>query len=110
LEQIRKGIDSVSRFGGDEFMMILPETDAAGIAALGERIRKAVEAHEFVFEGKKIRVTVSIGGSGYSYSPSPATPSPDDIDSCIGGLIRRADNALYKAKRDRGRNHVVVAC
>ncbi len=89
--------DIVGRYGGEEFGMLMPETDGSGALVVAERYRKSVE--EFVlFEGdKELRITISLGVAGY---PHPEIKTVDD-------LIRLADNALYKAKAN-GRNRVEV--
>jgi len=56
-----RNVDFVGRIGGEEFLVIAPETSADGAAALGERIRSTVERHEFTYKEHIIRVTVSIG-------------------------------------------------
>jgi diguanylate cyclase (GGDEF)-like protein len=89
--------DIVGRYGGEEFGMLMPETDTSGALVVAERYRKSVE--EFVlFEGdKELRITISLGVAGY---PHTEIKTVDD-------LIRLADNALYKAKAN-GRNRVEV--
>ena len=95
----RLATDMVSRFGGEEFAIILPETDEAGAAALAERIRKSIQSHAHRHVGNRYGViTVSIGCS--SMVPSRGT-------SCML-LIEAADRALYRAK-NQGRNTVVRA-
>jgi diguanylate cyclase (GGDEF)-like protein len=89
--------DEAARFGGEEFAAILPGTDAAGAEQLGERIRHAVEAHQSVFEGARLSVTVSAGAAVW-----PA----DGADEAA--LLAAADRALYAAKA-AGRNRVVLA-
>ena len=54
-------MDFVGRIGGEEFLVIAPETNAEGAIALGERIRSTVDRHEFTYKEHVIRVTVSIG-------------------------------------------------
>jgi two-component system cell cycle response regulator len=94
-EQARE-IDRVGRYGGEEFMFILPgaTTDAAVVFA--ERVRKAVEGRTFSFAGEVIRRTMSCGVAGW--------PHPRILD--VGALVRAADDALYAAKA-AGRNRVV---
>jgi diguanylate cyclase len=82
-------IDVPARFGGDEFAVILPETDAAGALVVAERIREAIKA---TFADRKTPVTTSIG----------AATMPDHADS-PADLLRAADRALYAAKAG-GRN------
>ncbi len=85
--------DLVAKYGGDEFTVILPQTDRIGAAAGGERLRSAVAAHQFTL-AEPGAITVSMGISNY----------PDDSDS-VPGLIEAADRALYIAKRS-GRDRV----
>lgn len=96
---LTRKIDIASRYGGDEFSLILTDTTAAEAAMVAEKIRRAVEDYRFPNEqnlpGK--RLTVSIGGA--------------EIDSTLKNhldLIQRADKALYTAK-EGGKNRVVVA-
>jgi diguanylate cyclase len=89
--------DFVARFGGEEFVFLLPETTLEGAHQLGVRICQWVAERPYVFEGIRIATTVSIGVSSIQ---------KDDED--VADLLRRADNALYEAKR-RGRNCVVIS-
>lgn len=89
-------VDLVCRYGGEEFAMLLPETDKAGAQLVAERIRWAAESHSFSAYGQLSNVTVSLGVATF---PEDAT-SPDE-------LIDRADEALYRAKQT-GRNRVVA--
>lgn len=92
---IREG-DMLTRYGGEEFAIILPETDLDSAAALAERLRRAVENTPIVSRlSEEIVLTVSIGCA----SRCPRIAKPEDI-------IRAADSALYAAKRS-GRNRVV---
>jgi len=92
---VRKDVDFVGRYGGEEFLIVLPETDAAGAATLADRLREAVEGLQASHKGVVIPVTISFG-----VAEVLADESADD-------LIERADRALYAAK-DGGRNLVVV--
>lgn len=83
--------DLPCRYGGEEFGVILPTTDARSARAVAERIRLAIEASVTQYEDKKLKVTCSIGMSQFE--------SGDDV----GWLIRRADEALYASKK-AGRN------
>jgi len=87
--------DIVARYGGDEFVIILPETNLAGTLSLAEKIRDAVKTHTFRYQDHNIRFTTSIG---------VAATSGQDI-SDPDNLTKRADQALYQAKR-RGGNQV----
>jgi len=92
-----RGSDFVGRFGGEEFLVVLPDTDDDGAAAFAERIRERVEAHRFPDrEGDpSLRMTTSIGVATF---PAALIESVED-------LFARADAALYRAKAD-GRNRV----
>ncbi len=89
--------DIVARYGGEEFLVLLPETDDAGAESFADRIRAAVEEHDFTDGGEhpQLRLTASIGVAMY---PAARVESVED-------LFARADAALYRAKAD-GRNRV----
>ena len=91
-----RDIDVVCRYGGEEFAILLPETDSDGAFVAAEKVREAVAAHYFPDSGgrRTERLTVSIGLSTF---PRPAADRED--------LLRQADDALYVAKRD-GRDRV----
>lgn len=90
--------DLVYRYGGEEFCVLMPDTDKEGARSVAERVRAAVESECFVLEdsGVECRLTVSIG---------IATFPEDALD--VGELLKRSDFALYDAKR-AGRNRVEV--
>jgi diguanylate cyclase (GGDEF)-like protein len=89
--------DVKCRYGGDEFLVILPETDQAGARLVAESVRQAVERLDLTFENEPTRVTATIG---------VATSSADATDvGDVAGLLARADASLYEAKR-AGRNQV----
>lgn len=89
--------DLVGRYGGEEFMVLLPDTTAKGGYLLAQQLCEAVQALRLEHEGQPIPVTVSIGVYGGRLQPG------DHWDM----LISAADRALYEAK-DRGRNRVEV--
>jgi diguanylate cyclase (GGDEF)-like protein len=91
-------IDMSARFAGDEFCIVLPETDLAAAARIAERLRRAVGETEYRSDEGELmgQVTLSIGVS--SFSPSRQSPL---------AIIETADRALYQAKT-RGRNCVAV--
>ncbi|MEQ8208753.1 MAG: diguanylate cyclase [Lacipirellulaceae bacterium] len=91
LKNVVKKTDAPCRYGGEEFAIVLPCTNASQGRIAAERVRKAIEAAVVSFEGKDLRVTASVG-----------------LAEVAGGekadlLIRRADDAVYAAK-DNGRN------
>ena len=87
LKKIRKS-DKIFRFGGDEFVITVPETDAEGAYGVGQRVRRAVRAHKFqAAEGLHIELTVSIGIAAF----------PQDGQS-QEALLQRADAAMYQVK------------
>jgi two-component system cell cycle response regulator len=93
-----RGIDLVARYGGEEFLLVMPETDAAFAGSVAERLRGDVEKDAFATRaGATIPVTVSIGIAEW-LGPS------DNAEE----LVKRADAALYAAKR-AGRNRVVAS-
>jgi diguanylate cyclase (GGDEF)-like protein len=99
LRACARDVDTVARFGGEEFTVVLPETTSEGAALVAERIRAGTEADRFTPEGgtAPISVTVSIG---YAIFPLHArTPQ---------SLIEAADQALYRSK-EGGRNRVTGA-
>jgi diguanylate cyclase (GGDEF)-like protein len=97
LTTIRK-VDVVARYGGDEFGVILPETNAEGAYIQAERVRKAICRIQFQISGRKNRAAVSIGVASF----------PDDAIQTAEDLIRKADEALYRAK-SHGKDQTVVA-
>ncbi len=92
-----RGIDLVSRYGGEEFLLVMPETDRAFAATVAERLRCDVEKVPFETRSPTLPITVSIGLAEWQ--------GPSDTAEA---LIKRADQALYAAKR-AGRNRVVAS-
>jgi diguanylate cyclase (GGDEF)-like protein len=92
-ENIRQ-VDLICRFGGEEFCVILVETDKAGAVFAAERIRRAIEEKQIKAYDEDLQVTVSIGISVF---PEDATEANVILD--------KADGALYRAKHS-GRNMV----
>ena len=93
-----RNVDFVGRYGGEEFLVILPETTKDDACRMAERIRSAVEARAMLeIDGKTVRRTVSVGVASY---PEDALNPAD--------LVQKADDALYRAKRS-GKNCVIWA-
>jgi len=90
--------DVILRYGGEEFLVVLPGAASADALAVGERIRKEVEACVIEDGEREVRVTVSVGLS--EYDPEHVEAEED--------LVKKADDALYTAK-ESGRNRVVHA-
>lgn len=86
--------DTFARYGGEEFVILLPSTNLKRSFEIAERLRKLVEEHDFVYEGKVLPVTASIGVSDYRKGVNTGTD-----------LFKRADQAVYKSK-EGGRNQV----
>ena len=94
IRSLLRKMDSAYRYGGEEFTVILPETNAREALNVAQRIRKAVEQVKFVTaEGKEARVTISIGVTEYQRN--------EDVKS----FINRSDKAMYRSKIE-GRNKV----
>lgn len=94
LKECIRDQDIVTRFGGEEFALILPDTDYRGAEQVAERIRQAIAGHIFRIDGADIHVTVSAGVAVWPV---------DGVDK--NEIIARADSALYRAKTT-GRNSV----
>lgn len=94
-----RGIDLACRYGGEEFVVVMPDTDVEFAYSVAERLRKSVETTPFDISRAPhhLNVTISIGIAG--------SKMPGDTASA---LLHRADQALYRAKHD-GRNRVVAA-
>jgi diguanylate cyclase (GGDEF)-like protein len=89
-------MDVVGRYGGEEFVILLPETNLESARLVAERLRQSITKEPFITDAGPLRITVSIG---------VAEASKWDA---LNTLIERADAALYDAKR-AGRNCVVVS-
>ncbi len=90
--------DIVGRYGGEEFALLMPETDLKGGLVVAERYRKRVEEYMYIEGNKEFRLTISLGVAAFPH---------EDIQT-VDDLIRLADNAMYRAKRN-GKNRVEVA-
>lgn len=100
VERVRREIrptDLVARLGGEEFLVIVPELDAASTVGIAERIRAAIDHQEIDVDGESLRITVSVGVCHDAHA-----------ERSTDMLLRDADERLYEAKRS-GRNTVVAA-
>jgi len=93
LNQNRREVDLVGRFGGEEFLAILPKTNLKGAITFAENIREAVENHNFLYKGERIFVTISGG-----------IASRSDFNS-KEETLKNADSMLYNSK-NAGRNRI----
>ncbi len=96
---IRDDIDWVVRYGGEEFLVVLPETGPAKAKIIAERFRKAVASEQILVQKRIINITSSFGVTGFDAATGS---TPPDMEQ----LVRIADDNLYSAKND-GRNRVV---
>ncbi|MFN8380685.1 MAG: PAS domain S-box protein [Anaerolineales bacterium] len=93
-----RDVDVLARYGGDEFIILLPQTSEQKAFLIAERIRESVAAMGMDVENSPFIVTLSMGVAEIIYKPQ---------DESIEDVIRRADQALYQAKKN-GRNHTVI--
>src|SRR5205823_4618007 len=89
--------DYVGRYGGDEFIVVLPHTNAAGAVVVGERIRRAVETSEWLDLPSQHKISLSIGGTCLTHA----------ADVSVEQLLSVVDSQLYQAKQ-MGRNQLVM--
>ncbi len=92
--QVRE-VDRLARWGGGEFILLLPETDQTGAALVAEKLRSSVEGERFLHEGKALNVTLTLGVAEHRRG--------ENLDT----TLVRADTALVQGKR-RGRNRVMI--
>ena len=98
-ERACRNYDIIGRYGGEEFIVILPDTDEPKAVHIAERLRLAVCSNTFSVTGAEIPVTVSVGVASARATGEPTSPEP---------LLKAADDALYLAKR-QGRNQAILA-
>ncbi len=95
MKKCLRKIDTISRWGGEEFLILLPDTDRAGAAAAAEKIRETVENAKLKYGENFYKITVTIGVSVYN-----------DAQLSAINVINRADNAMYSGKL-QGKNCVI---
>ena len=97
IQPLLRESDFLARFGGEEFILLLPETVQSGAVEVAEKLRKCIEKTEFIHRGKPVPITISIGAT-------QVTSADQQTDK----LFTRVDKAMYRAKA-AGRNCVVEA-
>jgi diguanylate cyclase (GGDEF)-like protein len=96
LQKNSRKYDIVCRYGGEEFMIVLPSTDIESAMIVAEKIREKVNKDKVVYNNRIIKTTISVGAAQLHIEGGENTDR----------LIKRADDALYKAKNN-GRNKVI---
>jgi diguanylate cyclase (GGDEF)-like protein len=97
VRQTVRDVDTPARLGGEEFVVLMPETGLRASHDAGERLRRSIEAHALTWNGRPLGVTVSIGAA-----------SCPECTSTASAVLKLADEALYRAK-GAGRNRVATA-
>jgi diguanylate cyclase (GGDEF)-like protein len=90
-----RDVDRVARWGGEEFILLLPETELDGAATLAEKLRQTIADNLFEFDDQRLGITMTFGIASHRKG--------ETLDACIA----RADTALYHGK-ERGRNKVMI--
>jgi diguanylate cyclase (GGDEF)-like protein len=90
-----RDVDRLGRWGGEEFILLLPETDANGAALLAEKLRDAIADNVLEYENRRLSLTMTFGVATFRKG--------ETLEACIA----RADAALYEGKA-AGRNRVMV--
>ena len=99
-KSLQRGCDWFARMGGDEFAVVLPQTDIAGANIVAEKLRRAIAAAPMRLGTRKVRLTISLGASELAAIPERDSTTAER-------LLDLADQNLYKSKR-AGRNRVTV--
>lgn len=92
--------DLASRYGGEEFTVMLPETKKDEAMNIAEKIRGTIESHDFIFNGQHMKVTISCGVALFDAKTNPITIAAQ--------IVNQADQGLYMSKHN-GRNRVIFA-
>lgn len=94
-KSIRDGVDWIARYGGDEFLIVLPNTDLKGARIAAKRLCHSISGEVFMIKNQSVRVTASFGVTGIDLNrkDTPITPEL---------LLEEADESLYKAKNSGG--------
>ena len=100
LKQLIRKEDILTRYGDEEFLLILPNTSEENAFLFAERFRRDIEKMEFIPAGEEERHPITISGGISTY------PCLEDTDEDVNTIIRYAEHALYNAKK-RGKNKIV---
>jgi diguanylate cyclase (GGDEF)-like protein len=106
LKRNLRRVDLVGRYGGEEFIVAMPETRVANAAEVAERIRSSIARHDFQVYNVRTKVTVSQGITVFD-GETVAQTERVDAKGIAAELIRKADEAMYRAKEE-GRNRVCL--
>lgn len=96
-DNLIRGNDYFARYGGEEFCLLLLGSPQKQVEEIGERIRRTIQEHQFIYEGTRLPVTISIG-----------IATINEADKSWNDIFNRADKALYVSKHN-GRNRVSIA-
>ncbi len=102
-----RDVDILARFGGEEFVLALPETSERGAMVMAERIRKKINALRWQAEGREISITITIGITEFENCNS------NDYVAVLDEMIQQADQALYHGKgngRDQFNTYSYITC
>jgi diguanylate cyclase (GGDEF)-like protein len=91
--------DSLGRVGGEEFLVVAPNTDSTGASVLAERLRSAVEAGKTVYNGRTIKITISLG---LAVAEAGVSAGYDSLRECAAQAVKEA--------KETGRNRAVIRC
>ena len=97
MKTVLRGSDLKCRYGGEEFLILLPDTPLAGARRVADTLRREMEEHPVVWNDEPIAATASFGVTAIT---------PGEVDPLV--IMARADGALYRAKEE-GRNCVRIA-
>jgi len=100
IKETVRGSDIVFRYGGEEFVILLNNTDLRGAYIMAERIRQNIEGHTIAYGMDVLKSTVSLG-------VSVLKDAEFNVQTSAESLIKRADNAMYRAKQ-KGRNQTMI--
>ncbi|MEZ4600233.1 MAG: GGDEF domain-containing protein [Syntrophotaleaceae bacterium] len=98
VKELVRGTDFAFRYGGDEFLLVSPETSKQGAMTLAERLRRTIENERFVFRNQTVQITISVGVLEYL---------ADQCETDWKRLLERVDQALYASKA-KGRNRITT--